>query len=66
MPKLSESFVSSFEYIPPKDPELLLYDFYFLVAYADPKAFDKNEEQYAVRTAIETCVNHLQIGRAHV
>ena len=61
MPKLSESFVSSFEYIPPKDPELLLYDFYFLVAYADPKAFDKNEEQYAVRTAIETCVNHLHV-----
>lgn len=58
--KIRESFVSSFQYKPPADPEKLLYDFYFLIGYASPGSFDKEEEQYAVATAIEDCVNHLQ------
>lgn len=60
MNKLKEGFVSSFQYNPPADPEKLLYDFYFLVGYASPGKFSREEDQYAIAKVIEDCVDHLQ------
>jgi hypothetical protein len=57
---LYESMVSSFKYNPPKDPELLLYDFYFMVGYVFGNSVDKPEEQWALDEALRDCVNNLQ------
>lgn len=57
---LQEGFVSAYKYVPPEDPEKLLYDFYFFVGYVNPSLFPKEEEQFALNEAVSDCVTHLQ------
>jgi hypothetical protein len=58
---LNESMISNFEYHAPKDPEELLYDFYFIVSCLSGVKVDEKYEQYALDEALKDCVNHLDL-----
>ena len=49
MKKLLESFLSSFNYDLPKDPEKMLYDFYFMVGYLYKDASKEAIDPYFIQ-----------------
>lgn len=59
--KIRESMITSFHYVPPKDPELLLYDFYFLVGYIYGETFDDDVQQFAMSEAVTDCLTNLRL-----
>lgn len=64
--RLYESSMSSFRYTPPQDPEQLMYDFYFMASFVDPKAFneghpgDGEAAEYNIRTERDKLINYMQ------
>lgn len=57
--RILEKDMKNFEYIPPTDPELLLYDFYFLVSFL-PQKHENPELRYTFLEALDTCVSNLK------
>lgn len=49
----------NWEYIPPRDPEILLYDFYFLFRYVSDVNTNDEEFSYALQQGAIKCVNHV-------
>lgn len=58
--KLKEGFVASYHYEVPKDPEQLLFDFYFFIGYIFGDSLGNEAEEWALDQALETIVTKLQ------
>lgn len=52
--------IKNFGYKIPKDPEKLLYDFYFIVGYLQGDRADDPVLDFVFKEATQTCVNNLQ------
>lgn len=59
MKRILEKGIKNFEYNPPKDPELLLYDFYFLIGYL-PQKHEDPELRFTFTEALDICTKNLQ------
>ena len=52
--------IKNFGYVPPKDPEQLLYDFYFIVGYLQGDRVDDPVLDFVFKEATQTCVTNLR------
>lgn len=52
--------IKNFGYTPPKDPEQLLYDFYFIVGYLQGDRVDDPVLDFVFKEATQTCVANLR------
>ncbi len=52
--------LSNWEYEPPKDPEKILYDFYFFTLFADKVKTRDKKFNFALEEAVEKATNSLQ------
>lgn len=52
--------IKNFGYVPPKDPEQLLYDFYFIVGYLQGDRVDDPVLDFVFKEATQICVTNLR------